>query len=104
MKLDYPTRLVLRADGTKEALLRAHTLAEIEALIDASIFDTILLDAAHVMVVDDLGHPKGKPVNKLATELYLMRCLAGTTHEIRGDVVILPDSDFAPPALRGAML
>lgn len=47
-----------------------------------------------VMLVDDLGHSKGLPVNDAATELYHSVCRPGATWEIRGDVVIANDSDF----------
>jgi len=54
----------------------------------------LLTDRVHVMIVDDAGHQKGLPVNAAATALYHARCLPGTTHQIVGDVVIVPDSDF----------
>jgi hypothetical protein len=47
------------------------------------------------MLVDDLGHQKMLPPNVTATKLYLERCKPGTTHIIRGDVIIVPDSDFS---------
>jgi hypothetical protein len=34
------------------------------------------------------------PVNPKATALYHANCVAGTTHQIVGDVVITPDDDF----------
>jgi hypothetical protein len=34
------------------------------------------------------------PINEKATELYLQNCRPGTTHQIAGDVVIVPDEDF----------
>lgn len=40
------------------------------------------------MMVDDLGHPKGLPVNGAATLFYWGACIPGTTHEIRGPAVI----------------
>jgi hypothetical protein len=49
----------------------------------------------HVMLVDDIGAAKKLPVNVEATRLYHLNCRPGTTHEIRGDVVIVPDEDFA---------
>ena len=36
-----------------------------------------------------------KPVNAIATELYLSVCAPGTTHQIVGDVAVVPDEDFA---------
>ncbi len=40
------------------------------------------------MVVDDMGHDKALPVNAVATAAYLAACIPGTTHQIRGPVVI----------------
>jgi hypothetical protein len=111
------TRRLIRADGTTIDLpdpLPNHRLA---ALIGAAATDTVILrhmgHPLHVMVVDDLGyetelidHGDGhfesrcvrarKPVNAEATQLYHLNCLPGTTHQIVGDVVIVPDEDFAP--------
>lgn len=41
------------------------------------------------MVVDDLGHAKGLPVNALATQAYWNACKPGTHHAIRGTVIVL---------------
>ncbi|MBB5413481.1 hypothetical protein OKW40_000850 [Paraburkholderia sp. RAU6.4a] len=102
MKLAYPTRRVLRADGTTQALEGPRTMAQIEALIgpDCECCDTVMLDGLHVMIVDDLGYRKGLPVNENATALYLLRCGPGVDWQIRGDVVIVPDDDFSPAALK----
>jgi hypothetical protein len=48
-----------------------------------------------IMIVDDLGHPKELPVNVEATVLYHSVCRPGTTHEIRGDVAVTLDENFA---------
>lgn len=40
------------------------------------------------MAVDDEGHCKGLPYNKIATEAYLANCYPGTTHTIAGPAVI----------------
>ncbi len=90
------TRKVIRADGTEELLDRPHTMREINALIKGSGTDTVSLRDAHthVLIVDDLGHAKGSPINDKATQLYWSVCRPGTKHVIRGDVVIAPDHDF----------
>lgn len=89
-------RLVLRTSGALEQIDKPVTIGEAQALIKAQTLDTVLLtDRRHVMLVDDSGHDKALPVNQLATSLYLDRCYPGTTHEIRGDVVLVPDSDFS---------
>ena len=36
-----------------------------------------------------------KPINEKATALYHANCRPGTTHQIVGDVVIVPDEDYA---------
>lgn len=90
------TRKLIRADGTQVDLHGPHAMDDIRQMIGADALDTVLLaDRRHVMLVDDLGHTKNLPVNAEATRLYLQRCHAGTTHQIRGDVVVVPDDDFA---------
>ena len=92
----FPTRRLLRHDGTRLDLDGPVSMAAIHALIGCETCDSVMmLDRVHVMIVDDLGHRKGLPVNEAATALYLERCLPGTDWQIRGDVVIVPDSDFA---------
>ena len=124
MNLDYPTRCVLRIDGTIEPIDGPGNLdeyhAKIRALIGCERTDSFMLaDRVHIMILDDAGweyevteerdeatrtvivthHTTRalKPVNAEATRLYHAVCVPGTTHEIVGDVVIVPDSDFAPP-------
>jgi hypothetical protein len=48
-----------------------------------------------VMFVDDNGISKNLRVNAKATGLYHSVCRRGTTHQIRGDVVVAFDNDFA---------
>jgi Domain of unknown function (DUF3846) len=73
------------------------TLNAIKNMIRAEIVDSVLLaDGVHVMIVDDNGHEKGLPLNPQATALYWERCGGRNDHFIVGDVVVVPDSDFAP--------
>ncbi|MGF6660067.1 hypothetical protein QF000_001711 [Paraburkholderia atlantica] len=73
------------------------TLAYIETLIGAEVVDSVMLaDRVHVMIVDDLGHEKGLPLNRAVTALYWERCGDPNDHCIVGDVVIVPNRDFAP--------
>jgi len=91
-------RQVLRADGRVEELTRPVTIGEVAFLIGAvdSGLDTVSLRRdGLVMLVDDLGHDKGSPINEAATKLYRSVCVPGTTHVIRGDVVVTFDNDFA---------
>lgn len=93
------TRKIIRVDGTEELLPSPITIAEAGRRIGAAALDTVVLrqmgHPLHVMLVDDNGVDAGKPANKKATELYWANCYPGTTHQIRGDVVIAPDGDFA---------
>ncbi|GAP37344.1 hypothetical protein ABXN37_19660 [Piscinibacter sakaiensis] len=109
-------RRLIRADGTSQDLPQPISIAEINRLIGAQVTDTVNLrhlgQPLHVMVVDDLGYETEqvepipgqielrpirarKPVNEEATRLYLANCRPGTTHQIVGDVVVVPDEDFA---------
>jgi len=88
-------RKVIHADGTEVMLDGPRTIEQIRLRIRADVLDVVRLrDRKHVMLVDDLGHPKGLPINEKATQLYWEICRPGTTHQIRGSVVIVPDSDF----------
>jgi hypothetical protein len=97
MNFKAPIRCVFRADGDYQILTGPQSMAQIEALIDCETCDTVMLsDRVHVMVVDDLGHKRGRPINTVATELY-RDARPGSPWVIRGDVVIVPDSDYAKP-------
>lgn len=89
------TRKLIRADGTTEEYSRPLSMREINTKINTNCIDTVRLkDREHVMIVDDNGHFKGLPVNTEATRLYHEVCRPGTTHQIVGDVVVVPDVDF----------
>lgn len=108
-------RRIIRTDGTVEELPAPKPMSSLKALIGATDIDTVNLrhmgDPLHVMLVDDHGwetkavtkgdttvlHPvrARKPVNAEATRLYHLNCRPGTTHKIVGDVVVVPDEDFA---------
>jgi len=94
-------RRLIRCDGTETNLDGPQSTTTIRALIRALIgadaLDTVQLrhlGRGIVMFVDDLGHSKNLPVNAKATELYLKNCYPGTTHQIRGSVVVTLDEDF----------
>lgn len=97
----YPTRAILMPDGKVIVRYAPLPMADIEAIIcdphpDAPrALTTINLRDGHVMLVHDLGHPLDLPVNPAATAVYHAICHPGTTHEIRGIAVIVPDEDFA---------
>jgi len=92
-----PIRKLIRADGVETDLHGPHALQDVRQMIGADALDTVsLADRVHVMLVDDDGISKGLPVNPAATRLY--QDARGIPHQIRGDVVIVPDSDYASEA------
>lgn len=109
-------RKIIRADGSEELLPTALPMDEIRQRIDAKGVDFVSLiqwgTPLWVLICDDNGyetecidHGGGrfemkpvrplKPVNEKATALYWERCITGTSHQIVGDVCIVPDGDFA---------
>lgn len=93
------TRKLIRTDGTEIHLEGPHAMADIMQIIGAETLDVVKLrhmgEPLHAMLVDDEGHLWDRPINQKATTLYHANCKPGTTWPIRGDVVIVPDSDFA---------
>ena len=109
------TRKLIRTDGTCQDLRPGTPMRELRKLMGAQSVGTVILrhmgHPMHVMLVDDNGYEtetkataRGielvpvralRPVNVEATRLYHLNCLPGTTHQIVGDVVIVPDEDFA---------
>jgi hypothetical protein len=109
-------RCLIRTDGTITHLAEPVSFEKIHQLIGADMCDTVALrhmgEPLHVMLLDDNGYETKaiehdgyvevrpiralKPINEEATRLYLLNCLPGTTHQIVGDVVIVPDEDYAP--------
>lgn len=92
-------RCLIKTDGSTVPIESKTTMAECHMLIGANTLDTVTMrhmgNPRHVMLVDDLGHSKRLPVNAEATRLYHLNCRPGTTHTIRGDVVVVPDDDFS---------
>lgn len=92
-------RRLIKTDSTHVDIEQPKTIAQIQELLDADCLCTVILkhlgEPVHVMFVDDNGHERDKPVNERATELYHLNCRPGTTHQIVGDVFVLPDGDFA---------
>jgi hypothetical protein len=109
-------RKLIKTDGTEIDLIGPTSMEDIRRMIGANMLDTVGLRhmglPLHVMCVDDGGwecedvqHSAThferrpvralKPINEKATELYLANCRPGTTHQIVGDVVIVPDEDYA---------
>ena len=76
----------------KLSMQKMYELANLDNFHDC--FDTVNLRDGRIMMVDDGGHRKQRPVNQKATELYHAVCIPGTTHQIRGSVVICNDADW----------
>ena len=88
---------IIHANGAREHREYAHGPGLIDwvaGLIEAEVLDTVNLRDGRVMLVDDLGHSKGAALNPEATKLYHSVCRPGTTHQIRGAVVVALDRDF----------
>jgi hypothetical protein len=92
------TRCVIRSNGIRIEIAGPVSIAHIEHLIGADICDTVMLaDGLLVMIVDDLGHSKESPLNAIAMGLF-PEVRPGNPWVIKGDVVVVPDNDFAPVA------
>jgi hypothetical protein len=89
------TRMIIRANGTVEPIEGPMTPEQVNDALDDAIPFTVDLRDGRVMMGDDNAHPKRLPINEQATKLYHSVCKPGTTHVIRGDVVVTLDSDFA---------
>lgn len=91
-------RKLILTNGQERDLPTKHTMRDLASLIGAETLDTVLLrhmgQPGMVMVVDDNGHEKNLPINLKATMLYHANCQPGMTHQIRGNVAIVPDGDF----------
>ncbi|KAG0755025.1 hypothetical protein G6F22_020750 [Rhizopus arrhizus] len=76
---------------------RTPDIPRLRQLLGAATLETVsLADRVHVMLGDDEGVLKSLPVNPAATRLY--QEARGIPYQIRGDVVIVPDSDYAREA------
>lgn len=87
-------RELIKTDGTVTLLLHALSVREASAMIGAEFVDTVNLGGGRVMLVNDIGISLGLPVNVKATNLYHSVCARGTTHQILGDVLVVPDADY----------
>jgi Domain of unknown function (DUF3846) len=97
-------RCLFYATGQRVDFPEPLTMADIRDLIGAQTTDqVVLVDGRHVMIVDDQGHAKGLPLNETGTRLYWERCGGEVDHYIVGDVVVVPDSDFAGSPLNRMM-
>jgi hypothetical protein len=90
-------KLLLRTDGTHIDLGADEVpIAQVQVMLNATALDTVSLRQfvpMHLMLVDDNGHARGLPLNRVATALYLHNCRPGCTHVIVGDVVIIEENE-----------
>lgn len=94
-------RRLIRDDGT-EVELPPEVIGNMQMLrelLGAESTDMVRLHhlgrPLHVMLVDDIGSIRRRPVNAKATALYHANCRPGTTHDIRGHVIVCPEDDIA---------
>jgi hypothetical protein len=80
-------QLLLRTDGTYEALPPCGTLDGIRELLDASQIETIPLADGRVMVLDLEGSQNEKLLNPVAS---LAAAAIGTHVRVVGDVIVCP--------------
>jgi hypothetical protein len=78
---------IIRTSGVREPFEGSRD--ELAAALGCDTFDTVNLRDGTFMYLDDVGHPKGLPVNPEATKLYHKVCIPGTTHPIAGDVAVI---------------
>lgn len=115
--MDELTQCIITSSGHVTELEGKVTTDRVRELIKADYLDFVTLGYQRgklwLMVVDDRGWESTvdetkhdgwthvvarptrplKPVNQIATTLYRSVCKPGTTHQIVGDVVIMPDSE-----------
>jgi hypothetical protein len=90
------TRILIKANGLVQRFHAPLTFKEIETLIRASALDHVnLKDGVHCMYVDDFGASKPLPFNFLATALYFEKCGGPVDWFLKGDVVVVPHSDYS---------
>jgi hypothetical protein len=94
-QMKFPTRVLIQPDGSIKTFEWKVKLEEVRQYLQADTLDTVsMIDGIHVMIVDDTGALTQRPVNIIATALYMMKCRHQNTWRIHGPVFILPDSDF----------
>lgn len=97
LKFDQKKCVIIRTTGeiiTKDRMPTRKIAKEINAkfLDFVTLTRTFSGECDVIMAVDDWGHIEPVlPVNEIATKLYHAVCIIGTTHEIRGDVMLIHD-------------
>jgi pyrroline-5-carboxylate reductase len=89
-------RMILRTTGEVVELDQRVPIEQLAAIIGCECAHVVMLaDRLHVMYVDDNGVDKGLSHNVAATALYWQKCGGPVDAAIYGDVVVVPDSDYA---------
>jgi len=90
MKTNKTTGIILRADGTQEAVAPANkkdfSLKEMQRIVGGYV-ETLYLPSNEVMVINEDGKLEGLKVNVRATEIVRGHLIQDT---IVGDVLICP--------------
>lgn len=86
---------LIRSDETEEDvyLIASNWVKELEPLIDSNCFDVVNLRNGIVMIVDDDGILKQKPINWKASMIYWITGHPNSWH-VFGDVAIMRDRDL----------
>lgn len=92
-----PLRIIISPKGSISLVHGPLPYRRVLTEIAAQTGDSVnLMDhGEHVMLVDDIGHKSGKPLNAIATALYWEKCGGPVEHTIVGTVYVCPDEDFA---------
>ena len=94
-------RCLIRTNGDHVDFHSPIGMNDARQMIGADTLSTVSLHhlgpPLHVMLIDDNAHniKPLKNVNAEATALYWANCRPGTTHPILGDVLVVPDGDYA---------
>lgn len=93
-------RRVIRSDGSVIPLPKPEPMEALRRMIGADTLGVVTLkhlgEPRQVLLLDDEGYAKEREPNAAATALYLANCRPGATHQVLGDCVVCPDSDFGP--------
>lgn len=92
--LTYTSRRMIAVEGNQSGLSESLSVKQIADLIAADCCSVIMLKHGMVMLINDAGQEKNLPINYLATAIVYGAQPYGIEKEIRGDVVIAPDTDF----------
>ena len=93
-----PIRKLIRADGAETELHGPHALQDVRQMIGADDLEMVRMDdGVHVMLIARDDKNGSAKVNQSATDLF-GDVYRPSWYPIRGDVVIVPDSDYAREA------